>query len=453
MGILARAVAPQRKAAAFQESFWPELIGAKSKAGPNVTLDTAFKVSAFFACIRAISQGCTIPFKLMQETGEGEKKKRRVAREHPAFDLVTSQPNGWQTGFEFMETFVLHASLGNGYAFKNVVRGTPRELIVLDPSRVQAELSEEYKPIYRVTGRDGEQKTIDASMIWHLRGPSWDGFLGLEVLKLAREALGLSVALEESVSSLHANGVRPSGVYSVESTLDEKQYKQLTDWLKKQAAAGTGTPLVLDRGAKWLSQTMTSADAQTREMRQTQIEEVCRFVGVLPIVIGFSGDKANTYASAEAMFTHHRVFGMDPWYRRIQASADVNLLTKEERKAGFYWKFVVNALLHAVAKDQADYFSKALGAGGAPGWMTQDQVRDLLDMDPMGGDAGKLPVATNVPAAPGTKDTDDAAGQPPGQNQRLNVGRVLSARNERRIRDAQTNLTDVLAELGETEEE
>jgi hypothetical protein len=188
-------------------------------------------------------------------------------------------------------------------------------------------------------------------------------------------------------------------------------------------------------------------------MRQTQIEEVCRFVGVLPIVIGFSGDKANTYASAEAMFTHHRVFGMDPWYRRIQASADVNLLTKEERKAGFYWKFVVNALLHAVAKDQADYFSKALGAGGAPGWMTQDQVRDLLDMDPMGGDAGKLPVATNVPAAPGTKDTDDAAGQPPGQNQRLNVGRVLSARNERRIRDAQTNLTDVLAELGETEEE
>ena len=453
MGILARAVAPQRKAAAFEERFWPELFGMKSKAGPNVTRETVFKVSAAFACMRAISQGCTIPFKLIHETGEGENKRRRVARDHAHYDVLTAKPNGWQTGFEFMETFVLHASLGNGYAFKNIVRGAVRELIVLDPGCVQAELSENYTPIYRVTGRDGEQKTIDASLIWHLRGPSWDGFLGLDVLKLAREAIGLSVALEDSVASLHANGVRPSGVYSVEGNLSPDQYKQLTDWLKKQASSGTGTPLVLDRGAKWLSQTMTSVDAQTREMRMQQIEEICRFFGVLPIVIGFSGDKANTYASAEAMFTHHRVFGMDPWYRRIQASADVNLLTEKERKDGYYWKFVVNALLHAVAKDQADYFSKALGAGGSPAWMTQDQVRDLLDMDPMGGAAGKLPVATNVPAAPAEEDEDGAAGGQPGQNRRLNVGRVLSARNERRIRDAQSNLTDVLAELGETEEE
>jgi HK97 family phage portal protein len=240
-------------------------------------------------------------------------------------------------------------------------------------------------------------------MIWHLRGPSWDGFMGMDILKMAREALGLSMALEDSVSSLHANGVRPTGVYSVDATLDDAGHARITNWLKKQAAAGTGTPLVLDRGAKWLQTAMTSVDSQTREMRLQQIEEICRFFGVVPIVIGYSGDKANTYASAEAMFTHHRVFGMDPWYRRIQASADVNLLTEKERKAGFYWKFVVNALLNATAKDQADYFSKALGAGGSPAWITQDEVRDLLDMDPMGGTAGKLPVATNVPAAP----TDD----------------------------------------------
>jgi len=400
MGFLARAVAEQ-KAVSF-EKLWDQMVaGGLSKAGPAVTKDSVFKVSAALACMRAISQGCTIPFKLLQETGEGDQKRRRVARDHDLYDVVTTKPNGWQTGVEFMETFVLHASLGNGYAFKNTVRGGKvKELIVLDPARVRAELNSDMEPVYRVRGRDGGEETLDASLIWHLRGPSWDGFLGLETLQMAREALGLSLALEDSVASLHANGVRPSGVYSVEGNLGKDQYQQLTDWLKKQAAAGAGTPLVLDRGAKWLSQTMTGIDAQTLEQRHYQIEEICRFFGVLPIVIGYSGDKANTYASAEAMFAAHRVFGMDPWFRRIQASADVNLLTEKERKSGFYWKFAVNALLHAVAKDQAEYFAKALGAGGSPAWMTQDQVRDLLDMDPMGGAAGELPVATNVPQPP-----------------------------------------------------
>jgi hypothetical protein len=32
--------------------------------------------------------------------------------------------------------------------------------------------------------------------------------------------------------------------------------------------------------------------------------------------------------------------------------------------------------------------------------MTQDEVRGLEEMNPMGGDAAKLPIATNVPAAP-----------------------------------------------------
>jgi HK97 family phage portal protein len=403
MGFLARAVATEVKSVQF-DKLWDQMVLGRSKAGPAVNEESVFKVSAAFACMRAISQGCTIPLKLIHETGEGEDKRRRPAREHDLYDLVTTKPNGWQTGVEFMETFVLHASLGNGYAYKNVIRGGKvQELIPLEPGRVRPELTDDLEPIYHVRGRDGKTETFDASMIWHLRGPSWDGFMGMDILKMAREALGLSMALEDSVSSLHANGVRPTGVYSVDATLDDAGHARITNWLKKQAAAGTGTPLVLDRGAKWLQTAMTSVDSQTREMRLQQIEEICRFFGVVPIVIGYSGDKANTYASAEAMFTHHRVFGMDPWYRRIQASADVNLLTEKERKAGFYWKFVVNALLNATAKDQADYFSKALGAGGSPAWITQDEVRDLLDMDPMGGTAGKLPVATNVPAAP----TDD----------------------------------------------
>ena len=397
MGFLSRAVAEQKADGVYER--WLEMlnIGSKSKAGPNVNLQSAFRVSAAFACMGAIStRGCAqVPFKLMQDYDESGLPRKRTARKHYLYDLITAKPNGWQTSFEFKETLTLHAALGNAYVFKNLYRGKIGELIILDPGRVKPVQNDDWSITYKVTGKDGSVKEIAQDFIWHVRGPSWDGFMGLDTLNIAKEALGLSIALEESHSSLHANGVRPSGVYSVDTTLNPEQYEKLVGWLKKQAASGTGTPLVLDRGAKWMAQTMTGIDAQHKETRDHEITEVCRFFGILPIVIGHTGDKASTYASAEAMFDAHKVLGLNPWFERIQDSANINLLTDSERADGYYFKFFANGLLRASAKDRAEYYAKSLGSGGSPAWHTQDEIRAFEDADPMGGEAAKLPPLIN----------------------------------------------------------
>lgn len=393
MGFIARSVAESKSGNVYQR--WLELLanGLKSKAGPSVNLQTAMRVSAAFACMREISQGLAqVPFKVF--------KDYEVQRDHPVHKLLTRRPNGWQTGFEFMETMGLHASLGNAYAFKNRYRGKLAELIILHPELVRAEQKEDWSITYKVRGRSGGEREIPDADIWHIRGPSWDGFLGLDMLNIAKEALGLSIALEESVAGLHANGVRPTGVYSVDGTLKGEQYQQLSDWLKKQASAGPGTPLVLDRSAKWLQQTMTSVDAQHKEMRQQAIEDTCRFFGILPTIVGFTGDKANTYASAEVMENAHKVRTLGRWYKRVQDSADINLLTEAELDSGLYTKFVANALMAASATDRSNFYSKALGAGGSPAFMTPDEIRQLEDLRPMGGDAALLPKPTNVAPAP-----------------------------------------------------
>lgn len=401
MGFLAQAVAEQKSSGVYER--WLELlsVGAKSKAGPNVDLKAAFRVSAAFACMGAIStRGCAqVPFKLMQDYEQDGLPRKRTARDHDVYDLITAKPNSWQTAFEFKETLTLHACMGNAYAFKNIYRGKLAELILLDPSRVKPVQNDDWSITYKVSGKDGSVKEFAQDLIWHVRGPSWDGVMGLDTLQIAKEALGLSIALEESHSSLHANGVRPTGVYSVDGSLSPEQHKQITGWLKKQAGAGVGEALVLDRGAKWLSQTMTGIDAQHKETRDQQVEEVCRFFGILPIVIGYTGDKASTYASAEAMFDAHKVLGLNPWFERIQDSANINLLTEKERKQGYYFKFFANGLLRASAKDRADYYAKSLGSGGSPAWHTQDEIRAFEDADPMGGEAAKLPpLITKAPA-------------------------------------------------------
>ena len=135
---------------------------------------------------------------------------------------------------------------------------------------------------------------------------------------------------------------------------------------------------------------MTGLDSQHLETRKHQIEEVCRFMGVMPIMVGYS-DKTATYASAEQMFIAHVVHTLSPWYARIENSAAAYLLTKRERAAGHYFKFNANGLMRGSAKDRAEFYAKGLGSGGHPGWVSPDEVRELEDMNPMGGEAAKLP--------------------------------------------------------------
>jgi HK97 family phage prohead protease len=241
---------------------WVELMdfGNRSKAGPTVNKENIWRVSAALACMGVRARGVAqVPFKLFQETQKGGLRSIQPARQHPLYDKLAARPNAWQTSFEFREQLELHLCLGNAFVFKNFYRNQVEEMFLL--CNVRAEQQEDRTCRYWVRGSSGEEREIPAANIWHLRGLSWDGFLGLDTLNIAKEALGLSMALENTAASLHANGVRPSGVYSVEGNLSTEQHDKLVAWLKKEAAA-PGSTMVLDRNAKWLSTAMTSVDAQ-----------------------------------------------------------------------------------------------------------------------------------------------------------------------------------------------
>ena len=404
MGIFSRAM--ERKST--QAEIWAEMLGkgGSSKAGPAVNLDSAFKVSVAFACIKVLSQGIAqVPFKLYRESTINGLPNIAPEKTHALYDIVTTTPNDWTTSFEFRETLAIHAVLGNAYAFINRgLGGRITELVLLDPSKVEKKQSESWEISYEVMGKSGAVQKFPAEAIWHVRGPSWNGYAGMDVVNMAKEALGLAIATEETHSKLHAKGVKPSGTYSVDGNLSPDQYKQLKTWIEKEfaGAENSGAPMILDRGAKWMSQSMTGLDAQHLETRKFQIEEICRFFGVMPIMVGYS-DKSSTFASAEAFFDAHVRHSLAPWYARIEQSADAYLLTKKERADGLYFKFIAAGLLRGAAKDRAEYYSRALGSGGSPAWMAVDEIRALEELNPMGGDAATFSAAKPAqPAMTGT---------------------------------------------------
>lgn len=358
-----------------------ELYGGREvKSGIVVTAKTALYVTTVWRCT-CILADCisTIPLHIYQKNGN----TRELATDHPLYELFDCAPNPFQDSLQFRETIGFHLAMtGNAFVFINRLQsGKIIELIPIEPNRVAVKQNEDFSITYTVQTAKGSveypQKTI-----WHIRGPAWNGWMGLETIDLGKEAVGLASALEASHANLHKNGIRSSGVYSVDGTLNAKQNEELRKYLTAELAGvdNTGMPIILDRAAKFLQLSQTGVDAQHLETRNHQIEEICRLFGVLPIMVGYS-DKTATYASAEQMFLAHAVHTARPLHRRIEASIKRNLLTAKDRRDGIYPKFVDTELLRGAAKDRAEYYAKGI----ASGWLTRNEVREWEELNPING--------------------------------------------------------------------
>jgi HK97 family phage portal protein len=379
-------VAPSRKDALTLDQLGGFLMGPESGTGVSVTWSTALQVSAMFACAQVVGEDIAMcRARLMRP--RKNRPGADVASDHPLHRLLFLEPREGFTAFDFWQTIVLHLMfVGNAYVFVNRMGdGRIHELVLLEPQRVTVTHLADLTLRYEVAGEDGALRSVPASSIWHIRGPSWNGWMGLESVRVAREALGLSLALEAGHARMHKHGVQPSGFYAVEGELDNVQYKQLATWLKKFAAGGeyAGQAMILDRGAKWLSQQMTGVDAQHLETRRFEIEEVCRFNRVLPIMIGMA-DKTATYASAEQMFLAHEVHTLAPKAGRLEQSAEVSLLTPAEKAEGLFVRFNLSA------KRRGDYKSRQEGLAiqRRNGVINANEWRDIENMNPREDDGG-----------------------------------------------------------------
>lgn len=374
-----------------------------SRAGVRVTWETVLQASTAMACSRIIAEGLAqVPLKLYRSLPNGGSEP---ARGHTLYNLVSVAPNPHTTAFEWRETAGLHLALGNrSYAYINrlaIGRERRFELLPIEPGRVRTVAADGGGLRYFVRFKDGAEETeVPAENMLHFKGPSWDGLEGLDGIRLAREAIGLSLATEEHGARMFSNGAIPGGILTTDSVLTKEQSDALREsWQNAQGGlANAYKTAVLWGGMKWIPRAMQNDQAQLVEMRRFQIGEVCRFFRVLPIMVG-EADKTATYASSEQQFLAHVVHTMGPWYTRVEQRLDLQLLTEDEREEGYFFRHNLAGLMRGSHEARANYYSKALGSGGAPAWMTQDEVRALDELNPMGGSAAQLPIATNVPAA------------------------------------------------------
>jgi HK97 family phage portal protein len=378
-------------------------IGWGTDAGRTVDQSSAVDVPAVFCAARVIAEGIAqMPVRVMRMDDDRESglPSWRADRGHWAQRVLAERPNGWQTAYEFREGMIFCAVLGGGaLAIKNTVRGEVRELLPVPPGSWSVRQLADWSLRFRVAYADKTHGEFTRDEVFFIRGPSMDGISALPAVRQARQAIGLSQALEAQQAKLAGNGGKPSGVLSFEKELTPQARENLrATWQQRFGPGGEGGIAILDGDAKFHSMTMTSVDAQYVETRRLQIEEIARAFRVQPIML-MQADKAATYASAEQMFRMHVTHTLGPWVERFENAANRDILGNE---TGITIDLDERNLLRGDFKDQADYYVKALGAGGQPGWMTPNEIRAEVGLNPMPGDW-----ANSVPRGAMNPEGDD----------------------------------------------
>lgn len=370
-------------------------------AGVYVNDKTALQVSAVLACVKAIADGVATPaLHVYREKSDGTRER---ATNIPEYRLLARRPNEWQTSFEWRRQMTVHAALtGDALSIKSKLgNGRVSELLPVMPGRWDVRRVSRYDVRYRCWDDFGLIGEFGPDEVFHLPNLQWDWLRGMNAVFLARQSIGLAIATERSMEALHENGVRPTGVYSVDGTLSAEQHQRLTAMLKKMAQTEKSAPMVMDRGAKWQQLSQTSADAQHNETRRTQVEEICRAFGVFPIIVGHS-DKAATFASSEAFFAAHVKHTLAPWHRAWTQRIDEMLL---DGSGPLFAEFDTRYLMAGSMKDRA-VWARTMAEMGI---YTRNEIRDEEGKDPLPGlDEPLTPLNMGGGQASPTKDPANA---------------------------------------------
>lgn len=383
-------------------------IGWGTSSGETVNEASALDVTAVFCAARVIAEGLgQMPGRIVRETYDQNTGLPRVTidRGHWAHQLLAVRPNAWQTAYEFREGMVFNAVLGQGaIAIKNTVAGRLMDLLPVPAGRWTIEQLRDKSLKVKVNFSDGTFAHFDQSQVFYLRGPSSDGVSAIPAVRQARQAIGLSIALEKQQAKLAGNGGKPSGILAFANKLSPEVANKLREtWQERYGPNGDGGIAVLDGDAKFHSMTMTSVDAQHLETRRLQVEEIARAFRVLPIML-MQADKAATFASAEQMFRNHVIHTLGPWIERFEQAVNRDILGNE---TGLRFDLDERNLLRGDFKDQAEYYTKALGSGGQPAWMTVNEIRAEIGLNPIAD-----PWADTVSRGAMNKDSGDGTEAP-----------------------------------------
>ncbi|WOI53990.1 phage portal protein [Parvularcula sp. LCG005] len=267
-----------------------------------------------YRCVQMIADAASAVPLILCQAGERQY-------DHPLCRLLRS-PNPDQTGQALLEEVYGHLQI-HGNAYLEIIDGDQgaAALYCLRPDRVQVQTGRDGWPSAYTYGAGTHKRVIsrrpDGSMpLIHLRlfNPGDDRY-GQAPMQVAGNAIDLHNTAMAWNKSLLDNAARPSGalVYRGEAGaghLTGDQFDRLKAELSEtfQGARHAGRPMLLDGGLDWKPMSLSPAEMDFIDLKNSASRDIALAFGVPPMLLGIPGDNTySNYQQAVLAFWRHTI--------------------------------------------------------------------------------------------------------------------------------------------------
>ena len=351
--------------------------------------DDAKAEATYFACLKILSESVgKLPFKLYRKT-----KKHGVieATGKALYNVVRNRPNRFMTSTNFwtkMEEQRNH--YGNAYALI-AGYGEKTQLVVLDSSKMQiwyddAKLLSEVPDVWYLYSNGGKTLQFSSEEIIHLKTSitSDDGLEGLAVRNILATTINGNQKAQKMQNALYDSGFTAKAVVQYTGNLKDESVKNflmnIERYAKGEVDCGKGlVPIPL--GTQLTPLTTKLGDNEFLELKKYSALQIAAAFGIKPVQI--NDYSKSSYASSENQNLAFLVDTLLFILKQYEEELNYKLLSDEEIKQGYYFKFNTAMLLRADFKTQVE----SLVQGISGGLYTNNEARAYIDLEAKpGGD-------------------------------------------------------------------
>jgi HK97 family phage portal protein len=200
------------------------------------------------------------------------------------------------------------------------------------------------------------------------------------------------MAADRASGTFFKNALMAAGIFTTENQIKEGQREIFKQRLQEyQGAMNAGKSPLLEAGVKYQTLGINPTDAQMLETRAFSIEEICRWYGVPPHMVGHTEKSTSWGTGLETQNGMFLQYTLLPWIKRIEQSVNKKLLGPAEKRE-YYSKFNLEGLLRADSAARSAFYSQMVQNG----IYTRDEVRAKENLAPMSGNAEVLTVQVNM---------------------------------------------------------
>lgn len=314
---------------------------------------SSMNISAVFRAVEIISDSvATLPIRVKAVNEKDEIKS------HP-LNLVFADKYNVMSKYNFIKLLIQSVILkGNGFAYiERGEDGSVLKLRYLESSDVQIFWDKNKEQLYYTCNVISRKRIEPINMI-HLVKNSYDGINGVSVLSYAARSLKLANNTENSANSFFTNGCNLSGVLTVQGQVTDKQREQIRQsWNSAYSNGGNGLA-ILQGNMEYKPIQLSAADSQLLESRLFNVQDIARFFGISPALLGdLSHSSYSTIEAAQQEFLLHT---LNPYIVMIEEEFTRKLVKPSEN---LEINFDETALLKTDKKALADYYGSLLDKG------------------------------------------------------------------------------------------